>query len=232
MADNYSKFGTSAISAFSYLISVEDMFAENIPQLVESEWNVLQQKKGHYAESNYRYTQRNLRRNLLEHIAKKSINAYLETGRFSVPQSQMMHQITTQEENDFIRTLEKELKVTLSRVQLKDVHAQIRGIIGVNDKIEKFEENLLDMSNDQLDKYLKVCTEILNNDSFKSTIEMLQNSGVMSQLENMSPENRKKAIQGFSNVLEHRNQVKNTYKVAPTSPKIKGNSDIAKGEGR
>lgn len=37
------------------------MFAENIPQLVESEWNVLQQKKGHYAESNYRYTQRNLR---------------------------------------------------------------------------------------------------------------------------------------------------------------------------
>lgn len=51
MADNYSKFGTSAISAFSYLISVEDMFAENIPQLVESEWNVLQQKKGHYAES-------------------------------------------------------------------------------------------------------------------------------------------------------------------------------------
>lgn len=232
MADNYSKFGTSAISAFSYLISVEDMFAENIPQLVESEWNVLQQKKGHYAESNYRYTQRNLRRNLLEHIAKKSINAYLDTGRFSVPQSQMMHQITTQEENDFIRTLEKELKVTLSRVQLKDVHSQIRGIIGVNDKIEKFEENLLDMSNDQLDKYLKVCTEILNNDSFKSTIEMLQNSGVMSQLENMSPENREKAIQGFSNVLEHRNQVKNTYKVASTSPKIKGNSDITKGEGR
>lgn len=83
----------------------------------------------------YRYTQRNLRRNLLEHIAKKSINAYLDSQVVLVfLQSQMMHQITTQEENDFITTLEKELKVTLSRVQLKDVHAQIRGIIGVNDK--------------------------------------------------------------------------------------------------
>ena len=144
----------------------------------------------------------------------------------------MMHKITSQEENNFIKTLEKELNVNLSRVQLKDVHAQIRGIIGVNDKIEKFEENLLDMSSGQLDRYLKICTEILNNDSFRSTVQMLQKSGVMNQLEKMSTEDRKKAVQGFANVLEHRNQVKSTYKVAPTSPKIKGNSDITNGEGR
>ena len=231
IADNYSKFGTSTISTFSYLIPVEDMFAENIPELVENEWN-MQKRQGNYAESNYNYTQRSLRGTLLEHIAKKSINSYLETGRFSVPQSEMMHKITSQEENNFIKTLEKELNDNLSRVQLKDVHAQIRGIIGVNDKIEKFEENLLDMSSGQLDRYLKICTEILNNDSFRSTVQMLQKSGVMNQLEKMSTEDRKKAVQGFANVLEHRNQVKSTYKVAPTSPKIKGNSDITNGEGR
>ena len=88
------------------------------------------------------------------------------------------------------------------------------------------------MSSGQLDRYLKICTEILNNDSFRSTVQMLQKSGVMNQLEKMSTEDRKKAVQGFANVLEHRNQVKSTYKVAPTSPKIKGNSDITNGEGR
>ena len=44
MANNYFRFGTTTIPTLSKLIPVEEMFAENMPKLVEEEWQ--KRKKG------------------------------------------------------------------------------------------------------------------------------------------------------------------------------------------
>lgn len=230
MANNYFNFGTTTIPTLSKLMPVEEMFAENMPILVETEWQKILREKPD-RKSNYQYAQGDLQKKLLKHIANKSVSAYLETGRFSIPQSQKMHELTKEEESDFIKSIEKELGTKLSRMQLKDVHAQVRGIIGINDTIEKFEENLVDIPKERLEKFLDFCTELLNDDSLRGTFEMLQTSGVAKKLKVISPEQRKDIIQGFATVLDHREeQVKNTYQVAPVSPKIKKNSAISKKE--
>lgn len=233
MANNYFNFGTTTIPTLSKLMPVEEMFAESMPILVETEWQKILREKPD-RKSNYQYAQGDLQKKLLKHIANKSVSAYLETGRFSIPQSQKMHELTKEEENDFIKSIEKELGTKLSRMQLKDVHAQVRGIIGINDTIEKFEENLVDIPKERLEKFLDFCTELLNDDSLRGTFEMLQTSGVAKKLKVISPEQRKDIIQGFATVLDHREeQVKNTYQVASVSPKIKKNSAInQKEEGR
>ena len=230
MANNYFNFGTTTIPTLSKLMPVEEMFAESMPILVETEWQKILREKPD-RKSNYQYAQGDLQKKLLKHIANKSVSAYLETGRFSIPQSQKMHELTKEEESDFIKSIEKELGTKLSRMQLKDVHAQVRGIIGINDTIEKFEENLVDIPKERLEKFLDFCTELLNDDSLRGTFEMLQTSGVAKKLKVISPEQRKDIIQGFATVLDHREeQVKNTYQVAPVSPKIKKNSAISKKE--
>ena len=233
MASNYFDFGTTTIPTLSKLMPVEEMFAENMPELVEIEWKE-KKKESLDKESSYQYTQKDLQNKLLKHIANKSVSAYLETGRFSIPQSQKMRELSKEEENKFIQSIEKELGTKLSRMQLKDVHAQVRGIIGINDTIEKFEENLVDIPKERLEKFLNFCTELLNDDSLRNTFEMLQTSGVAKKLKLISPEQRKDIIQGFATVLDHREeQVKNTYQVASVSPKIKKNSAInQKEEGR
>ena len=230
MANNYFRFGTTTIPTLSKLIPVEEMFAENMPKLVEEEWQ--KRKKGNsYKQSSYRYTQKDLQDKLLKHIANKSVSAYLETGRFSIPQSKRMNELSNEDEDKFIQSIEKELGTKLSRMQLKDVHAQVRGIIGINDTIEKFEENLVDIPKERLEKFLSFCTELLEDDSLRTTFEMLQTSGVAEKLKSISPEQRKNVIRGFDTVLGHREkQVKNTCKVAPISPKIKKNSHINKKE--
>ena len=221
MANNYFNFGTTTIPTLSKLMPVEEMFAESMPILVETEWQKILREKPD-RKSNYQYAQGDLQKKLLKHIANKSVSAYLETGRFSIPQSQKMYELTKEEESDFIKSIEKELGSKLSRMQLKDVHAQVRGIIGINDTIEKFEENLVDIPKERLEKFLDFCTELLNDDSLRGTFEMLQTSGVAKKLKVISPEQRKDIIQGFATVLDHREeQVKNTYQVAPVSPKIK-----------
>ena len=102
MANNYFDFGTTTIPTLSKLMSVEEMFAENMPQLVEIEWKE-KKKESLDKESSYQYTQKDLQNKLLKHIANKSVSAYLETGRFSIPQSQKMRELSKEEENKFIQ---------------------------------------------------------------------------------------------------------------------------------
>ena len=90
---------------------------------------------------------------------------------------------------------------------------------------------MVDIPKERLEKFLSFCTELLEDDSLRTTFEMLQTSGVAEKLKSISPEQRKNVIRGFDTVLGHREkQVKNTCKVAPISPKIKKNSHINKKE--
>jgi len=225
IAENYyddNKKGTK-IYDLSTIMSYEEMMENNLPQMVESEYQRLEENG---AEKPNRFSKTKLTQLILDKLAQDIVKKYKETGVLAIPQLDNIKNLTSEEEKNFIKAIKNYSEEAFTKEDIRDIHAQIRGNIASN-KIK--EDILIDkikkIPGSNKSGYIELLTKITENAETLKTIKLMQNSGLIEKLNSIPEEEREKGIETIGEVLGKR-------KIATQSIKMEGNPQVDIYQGR
>lgn len=220
MAENYydDKLRATKIYEFSQIISFEEMIESGLPEMVEKEYQMIEEKG---EEKPDRFSKTKLTQLILDKMANDIAKKYGEIGIIAIPQSEYMKKLSSEEEKSFIKAIQNfsekfSKKRNLSREDIKDIHEQIRGNIASNE-IKK--DMLAGKIKKMPDEYLDTLIAIIENPETLKTLEMMKKSGLIGKLNSMPEEKREKRIAAVDEVLEKREIARQTLKM-PGNPQV------------
>lgn len=215
MAENYydDNLKTTKIYEFSPIMSFEEMIESGLPEMVEKEYQMLEEKGEGKPD---RFSKTKLTQLILDKMANDIAKKYREIGIIAIPQSDHMKKLSSEEEKIFIKAIQNFSGENLSKEDIRDVHEQIRGNIASN---EIKRDMLAGKIKKMPDEYLDSLTAIIENPETLKTIEMMRNSGLIGKLNSMPEEKREKRIEAVDEVLEKREIAKQTLKM-PGNPEV------------
>lgn len=206
MAENcHSKYKGTKIYDLSKAISTEEMIECNLPSIVLDEYRIIESKEGakkdtgFFSETNL---ETNLRKQILNQMAGEIVRLYKETSILSIPQSENMRRITPDEEQMFINTIIN-LSEELSEEEIMDIKAQIRGNVTnikakesiVINKIKKMEDK---------NKNIDLLIKLFEDEETLRTLAILEETDLISELNSVAEQKRRKTVQSIGEVLEKR----------------------------
>ena len=189
------KYGGPKIATLSKIMSlnedmIDDMFSENLPQLVKNEYEILkpdfdkQSKHYHkYDKSQEKFVQEQL----LSYIAKKSAKNFEQVGDFSLPKSKRFSHLSEEDKNFFIERVadfSKDLLDSTSKdILIRQLNGETLKLQTINNKLEKMDgksqliamQKISDVIDSTLDNSKSPAEEKIdeNLDYIKSTIKQL-----------------------------------------------------------
>ena len=189
------KYGGPKIATLSKIISlnedmIDDMFSENLPQLVKNEYEILkpdfdkQSKHYHkYDESQEKFVQEQL----LSYIAKKSAKNFEQVGDFSLPKSKRFSHLSEEDKSFFIERVDDfskdSLDSTSKDILIRQLNGETLKLQTINNKLEKMDgksqliamQKISDVINSTLDNSKSPAEEKIDEDLdyIKSTIKQL-----------------------------------------------------------
>lgn len=225
MAENcHSEFKGTKIYDLSKVMSTEEMIENNLPKRVLIEYKKIQEKDGEkerlglFSEENL---ETNLRKQILNQMAREIVNVYKETNILAIPQSNNMKLLTTDEEEMFIRTI-RNFSEKLSDEEISDIKAQIKGkVSNTQVKENMFISKIKKIPDERKSKYIDMLSAITENGETLETLKLMMDSGLMEKLNSMPEEKRKRRIETIGAVLEKREQ-----KIATQTIKMPGNPQV------
>lgn len=227
MAENcYSKFKGTKIYDLSKAISTEEMMECNLPKIVLSEYKKLKnedkskEENGFFSEENL---ETNLRKQILNQMAREIISVYKETRILAIPQSNSMKNLTQDEEEMFIRTIFN-FSEELTDKQIEDIKAQIKGNVSNTQVKENILIGKIKKISDK-NRNIDLLIKILENEETLETIAILDEINLIEKLNSIPKEKRRKTIEVIGGTLEKREITTQTLKM-PNSPKIKIYEDL------
>lgn len=222
MAENYydDKLRATKIYEFSTIISFEEMIESGLPEMVEKEYQMLEEKGG---EKRDRFSKTKLTQLILDKMANDIAKKYGEIGIIVIPQSENMKKLSLEEEKSFIKAIQNFSRENLSKEDIKDVHEQIRGNIASNQvKEEILIGKIKKIPYSEKSEYIGLLTEIIEDSETLETLKIMQNSGLLEKLKNMPEEERKTGVEAIEEVLEKREKIH----VATQTLKMPGNPQV------
>ena len=159
MACNYLEYGSIIFSKFNEILSAEDMFALNYTDKIKKEIIRIKTNSkdgaGDITKKLESFTE-SWREVLIEDVCKEVANKYLDTGVWDIQSSEEMKNISQEEENFIVNSInekvKKKKKKDLSTEDKLKIKALIRGKVNVNNIIEYIDQiGLLDQLNELLD---------------------------------------------------------------------------------
>ena len=142
---------------------------------------------------------------------------YEESGVFVIPQSDNMKKISDEEEKTFIRAIQTYSRKELSRQEVVDIDEQVRG---KSDNIQ-LKENMINgllkkIPEQDKKRNMDSLINILKDNKSVETLTMLEESGLIQKLNELSKDKRSKTVDVINNIM-----TKKKYNVVEKSPKIK-----------
>ena len=189
------KYGGPKIATLSKIMSfnedmIDDMFSENLPQLVKNEYEILktnfdkQSKHYHkYDESQEKFVQEQL----LSYIAKRSAKNFEQVGDFSLPKSKRFSHLSEEDKNFFIERVDDfskdPLDSTSKDILIRQLNGETLKLQTINNKLEKMDgksqliamQKISDVIDSTLDNSKSPAEEKIDEDFdyIKSTIKQL-----------------------------------------------------------
>lgn len=219
MAENfYSDISKGTkIYTLAKVMSVEEMIESDLPSVVEEEFKKIEENHGKKEE---RFDKSKLKIRILREMARDIAYKYKESEIFAIPQSDNMKELKEDEEDIFIKTIESASGKKLLEDEILDIKAQIKGrVSSTQTKEMQLISEIKKMPNKN--KSIDFLSKILSDKQTLKTFAMLEESGLINQLNLMSEEKRKKSIKSIGEVLEKRKN-----KIAISSIKVKNNLKI------
>ena len=151
-------------------------------------------------------------------MGKNIAYKYNEAGVFIIPQSKNMKTIDKEEEESFIKAIQTYSRKQLTKQEIIDIDEQIRG----NSNNVQIKENMLineikKIPENNKGRSIDFLIKILGDEETQKTLLILDESGLIEKLNEISEEKRTKTINLIGEVLEKRK-----YTIAEASPKVKG----------
>lgn len=219
MAENYydDKLRATKIYEFSSIIPFEEMIENGLPDMVEKEYIMLEEKG---EEKTDRFSKTKLTQLILDKMANDIVRKYKEIGILAIPQSENMKKLSSEEERSFIKAIQNFCGEALSKDDIMDIHEQIKGNVASN----KIKEDILikkiqKMPDSKKSEYIDLLIAITGNDETLKTLRIMQNSEMIDKLNSIPEAKREKRIEAIGDVLEKR-------KIATQSIKMDGNPQV------
>lgn len=194
------KRGTLLFS-FSTIIPFERMLEDDIPSMVGEEFEKLENESGKKSD---RYQRTELLKQILGEVGKNVAARYTEskdsTKRFIVPRSKTMENLTTDEADAFVRSVEIYSRKKLTKKEIKSIVEQMRGVIRNDNTRAMLIVNAMGNLPDK-DESVEKLTTIMSSEQKIRTIFMMEEIGLLDRFEKMSPEKREKALQIIAETL-------------------------------
>ncbi len=216
MAENiYSDISKGTrIYELSKIMPVDEMIERDMVSTVEKEYKKIEDN-GEIKEG--RFKKEELKKLLLIELAKNISVKYEESGVFVIPQSDNMKKINEEEEKTFIRAIQTYSRKELSRQEVVDIDEQVRG---KSDNIQ-LKENMINgllkkIPEQDKKRSMNSLINILKDNKSVETLTMLEESGLIQKLNELSKDKKSKTVDVINNIM-----TKKKYNVVEKSPKIK-----------
>ena len=200
MANNYMRFGDTSLSQFSCIVQPEDLFADNFETIVEQEYD--KKTKKEKEESKFKFSKKDIEANIRRQMVKSIASFYQEYGKFNIPQSERMKELSAIDKRQFIKEIEAEIGKSLTIMQERDIRAQMEGKIVDNVKIEQFEKATIDTKKEKRDFICDLGISMAENETMYNTIKQLEQEGIIEKLANMPKDYRNSCIEIIGQTLD------------------------------
>lgn len=199
MAHNYynDKLKATRIYTLSRIMPVDEMIEEDLPNKVLREYKKIEEKEG---EKEGRINKTELRKQILDEMARIVAYKYKETEVFVIQQSDNMKKISKEEKDAFIKSIQSYSGKDLAESEKRDIEGQIKG----NNLQAK--ENLLineikkipqKNKKENIDSLIR----LLSDPETLKTISMLESAGVITELNSIPEEKRKTMTESIGRAI-------------------------------
>lgn len=228
MVLNYMNFNITMPRKFTELKSVEDMFSENFPKIAEYEYRKM--PRIDREEAKFQFKEMRFREDLLTEMAKNISENYRKNGfkRLVIPQSELMREISKEEEEKFIENITKETERkggTLNTISIIDAKGQIRGNIEESEKIKEYLTKLGELPQKAKTEFIEQGKKIITDQDLLNISNYCNKVGLYQLLAELGQEKAEKAVNSFIETIEKRKQMQENINknIAPKEeiPKVK-----------
>lgn len=228
MVLNYMNFNITMPRKFTELKSVEDMFSENFPKIAEYEYRKM--PRIDREEAKFQFKEMKFREDLLTEMAKNISENYRKNGfkRLVIPQSELMREISKEEEEKFIENITKETERkggTLNTISIIDAKGQIRGNIEESEKIKEYLTKLGELPQKAKTEFIEQGKKIITDQDLLNISNYCNKVGLYQLLAELGQEKAEKAVNSFIETIEKRKQMQENINknIAPKEeiPKVK-----------
>ena len=189
------KFGGPKIATLSKIMSlnndlIDDMFAENLPQLAKDEYEILKTDFDRREKNYHKYDEKQekfVQEQLLSYIAKRSAQTFDQVGDFSLPKSKRFSNLSAEDRKFFIDRvndfLPGSLDETSKDILIKQLNGENLKFQTINSKLGKMDgktksiamQKISDVIDSTLDNSKSPAEEKIDEDFdyIKSTIKQL-----------------------------------------------------------
>lgn len=226
--------GPKKINTFTTVTGImpaEEMLQCNLPQMVEQEYEQLaledtKKKIGNkkHTKKVFPYRPSALIIKILDELAVDQVQQYGKVGTFLIPQSDIIMNLTQEQEESFINAIDNNLKTQtggeeeLSILQKKSIRDQMHGEIskvGLRELIHSINT----MPPEEVNDVAYLCQSIVGNPEVYQVFKDIVESPVLNSLLRVPPEERKTVLKGVGQVINQ--SLEKGYYLSKTSPKVK-----------
>lgn len=210
IAYNYMNNKSTQLYSLTKIISIDEMFMINMPEIVQNQYNeIMKKEKKNNSEKKYhKYDKQKFRMELLNQMAKDAAYKYKETGELKISQSQQMKKITAEEEEFFINKIDILTNKKLDERQIILIKAKIRGNLEELINLEEVTSIINKLPIDERNQAINQMRNIAENKELRKIIRTIQKVGLDKSFKGMDESSIEKRMKVFKETVDAQKEKK------------------------
>ena len=200
MVNNSVRFGYTSLYTATNIIPIEEMYADYIENTAQEEYDkMLEMQSG---PTDFIFEKNKLRREVMQTLVNEIIDVYRNTGKFVILPTNRMKNLDYAGQTEIIRMIEESLGKRITKMQEKDVRAQMAGTVIDNAKIIEFEDSVITLNKQRRENICDLGIQLAEDERLYNTVLYAEDTKIIKKLAEMPKEYRMKCMDIISQALD------------------------------
>lgn len=200
MVNNSVRFGYTSLYTATNIIPIEEMYADYIENTAQEEYDkMLEMQSG---PTDFIFEKNKLRREVMQTLVNEIIDVYRNTGKFVILPTNRMKNLDYAGQTEIIRMIEESLGKRITKMQEKDVRAQMAGTVIDNAKIIEFEDSVITLNKQRRENICDLGIQLAEDERLYNTVLYAEDTKIIKKLAEMPKEYRIKCMDIISQALD------------------------------
>ena len=200
MVNNSVRFGYTSLYTATNIIPIEEMYADYIENTAQEEYDkMLEVQSG---PTDFIFEKNKLRREVMQTLVNEIIDVYRNTGKFVILPTNRMKNLDYAGQTEIIRMIEESLGKRITKMQEKDVRAQMAGTVIDNAKIIEFEDSVITLNKQRRENICDLGIQLAEDERLYNTVLYAEDTKIIKKLAEMPKEYRMKCMDIISQALD------------------------------
>ena len=200
MVNNSVRFGYTSLYTATNIIPIEEMYADYIENTAQEEYDkMLEVQSG---PTDFIFEKNKLRREVMQTLVNEIIDVYRNTGKFVILPTNRMKNLDYAGQTEIIRMIEESLGKRITKMQEKDVRAQMAGTVIDNAKIIEFEDSVITLNKQRRENICDLGIQLAEDERLYNTVLYAEDTKIIKKLAEMPKEYRIKCMDIISQALD------------------------------